>query len=142
MGDVTRDGGVLDGFRVGYVPDGVGDEVSDFATEWEDIHFASRFWERQTPDGYRADLRVHVLRGERLTDLEALRTFLADYHERDPDGWRLTEFQHEDGPGLMDDAQAFWSAEPGVAVNVLVDPEQVDREELLAVARAIAARRG
>ncbi|WP_433529122.1 hypothetical protein ACQPYA_22740 [Micromonospora sp. CA-263727] len=137
MGDATRDGGTLDGFHIGYLADGVGDEVSDFASEWDDVHFASRFWERQTPDGYRTDLRVHVLRGARLTDLDALRAFLVTYHERDPDEWQLVEFQHDGGPGLTDDAQAFWLAEPGVAVNVLADPEQVGREELLAVACAI-----
>ncbi|PZG12124.1 hypothetical protein C1I95_26540 [Micromonospora craterilacus] len=137
MTDVTRDGGVLDGFHIGYVPDGVGDEVSDFASEWEDVHFATRVWERQTPDGYRADLRVHVLRGARLADLAGLRDFLTEYHERDPDEWQLTEFQHGDGSGMMSDAQAFWLAGPAVAVNVLIDPEQVDREALLAVARAI-----
>ena len=139
MSDVTRDGGVLDGLHIGYLPQGAGDEVSDFVTEWEDVHFATRVWERQTADGYWADLRVHVLRGERLTDLDALRAFLAEYHERDSDAWQLTEFQHDDGPGLMNDAQAFWLPAPGVAVNVLVDPEQFDHEVLRAVALAITA---
>ncbi|TCB97993.1 hypothetical protein E0H26_10390 [Micromonospora zingiberis] len=132
-----RDGATLDGFHIGQVPDTVGEEVSDFATEWEDVQFATRVWERQTADGYRVDLRVHVLRGQRLTDLDALRTFLADYHERDPAGWQLTEFTHDDGPGLVGDGQAFWLAEPGVAVNVLADPAQVDGDGLLAVAYGV-----
>jgi hypothetical protein len=126
MSDETRDGGVLDGFRIGRVPDGVGDEVSDFATEWEDVCFASRFWERQVPDGSQVDLRVHVLRGDRLADLSALRGFLAEYHERDPAEWRLVEFPHGDGPGLADGVQAFWLVEPGVAVTVLTIPEFSD----------------
>ncbi|MGC5330878.1 hypothetical protein [Micromonospora sp. DT62] len=136
---VTRDGGVLDGFHIRQVPGDIGAEVSDFASEWDDVRFATRVWERQTDDGYRVDLRVHVLRGERLTDLAALRDFLAEYHERDPDDWPLTEFPRGETTGLHDASQAFWLAEPGVAVNVLVDPAQVDREQLLATALAVVA---
>ncbi|RIV38332.1 hypothetical protein [Micromonospora radicis] len=132
-----RDGGMLDGFHIAVVPDEVGEEVSDFATEWEDVRFTTRVWERQTADGYRVDLRVHVLRGERLGDLDALRAFLASYHERDPDGWQLAEFPHDDGAGLVGDGQAFRLAEPGVAVHVLVDPELIHGDVLLAVARGV-----
>jgi hypothetical protein len=136
---VTRDGGVLDGFHIRQVPGDIGAEVSDFASEWEDIRFATRVWERQTDDGYQVDLRVHVLRGERLTDLAALRDFLTEYHERDPDDWPLTEFVHGDSAGLRDDSQAFWLAEPGVAVNVLAATDMVDRGQLLATALAVVA---
>jgi hypothetical protein len=131
--DETRDGGVLDGFRIGQVPAGVGDEVSDFATEWGDVRFASRVWERQVPDGHRVDLRVHVLRGDRLVDLTALRDFLGEYHERA--AWHLEEFPHGDSVGLHDGTQAFWLVEPGVAVNVLTLPEFGDA--LLPTARSI-----
>ncbi|MEV4714193.1 hypothetical protein [Micromonospora sp. NPDC049374] len=132
-----RDGGTLDGFHIGQVPADVGDEVSDFATEWDDVRFASRVWERQVPDGHRVDLRVHVLRGDRLVDLTALRDFLGEYHERDPAGWHLSEFEHGDSLGLTDGVQAFWLVEPGVAVNVLTTPEF--SESLLPAARSIQA---
>ncbi|WBB54152.1 hypothetical protein [Verrucosispora sp. WMMD573] len=135
--DETRDGGVLDGYHIGQVPAGVGDEVSDFATEWDDVSFASRVWERQTPEGHRVDLRVHVLRGDRLVDLTALRDFLCGYHERDPAEWQLSEFPHGDSVGLHDGAQAFWLVEPGVAVNVLTTPEFGG--SLLSTARSIQA---
>ncbi|PZF90077.1 hypothetical protein [Micromonospora endophytica] len=138
---MSRDGGVLDGFHVGWVPEGTGDAVSDFASEWEDVQFTTRVWERQTADGYRVDLRVHVLRGERLTDLDALRTFLAEYHERDLALWHLTDFPHDDGPGLLGEAQAFWLPAPGAAVNVLVDPERFDAVTLQTVARAVTPQR-
>ncbi|MBX7264635.1 hypothetical protein KIF24_00210 [Micromonospora sp. Llam7] len=137
MSDETCDGGLLDGFHIGQVPVGVGDEVSDFASEWDDVRFASRVWERQVPDGYRADLRVHVLRGDRLTDLTALRDFLCGYHERDPVEWRLVEFPHGDGLGLTDGVQAFWLVEPGVAVSVLTVPEL--SESLLPTALSVRA---
>ncbi|MFI5832953.1 hypothetical protein ACIA5A_04660 [Micromonospora sp. NPDC051300] len=116
---MARDGGELDGFHIGELPGGVGEQVSDFATEWEGVRFATRVWERQVEDGYRVDLRVHVLRGDQLTDLGALRDFLADYHERDPATAELAGFPHPDGPGLIGDTEAFWLTEPGVAVNVL-----------------------
>lgn len=137
----VRDGEVLDRFHIGWVPDGTGDEVSDFATEWEDVRFATRVWERQTAEGHRVDLRVHVLRGERLTDLDALRTFLSGYHERDIAQWHLTDFPHYDGPGLLGEGQAFWLPAPGVAVNVLIDRERFDAATLQTVACGITATR-
>ncbi|MFU8854264.1 hypothetical protein ACNAW0_25240 [Micromonospora sp. SL1-18] len=132
-----HDGGELDGFRIGHVPHGVGAEVSDFATEWEDVTSATRVWERQVDEGYRVDLRVHVLRGDRLVDLAALHDFLAEYHERDPAGVELAEFAHPDGPGLIGEDEAFWLVEPGVAVDVLVDPEHHDPSALRATAEAV-----
>ncbi|RKN50731.1 hypothetical protein [Micromonospora endolithica] len=139
---MTADGGVLDGFRIGYLPDGVGAEVSDFASEWEEVRFATRVWERQVPDGYRVDLRVHVLRGERLADLAALRDFLAGYHEGAPEGWLLNDFVHGEVAGLHDNAQAFWLVEPGVGVNVLVEPEMLDGAALLSIASAVVPEHG
>ncbi|WBB75377.1 hypothetical protein O7602_07640 [Micromonospora sp. WMMD1128] len=127
-------GGELDGFHIGFLPPGIGEVGSDFASEWEDVSFATRVWERQVEDGYRVDLRVHVLRGERLTDLGAVRAFLADYHERDGGAWELADFAHPDGPGLIGAAEAFWLVEPGVAVDVLVDPEVVDAGALRSIA--------
>lgn len=134
---MTRDGGELDGFHIGYLPAGVGAAVSDFATEWEDVRFATRVWERQVEDGYRVDLRVHVLRGERLTDLGAVREFLADYHERDTATWELADLAHPDGPGLVGDTEAFWLVEPGVAVDVLVDPDAADAGALRSIAEGV-----
>ncbi|WBB80070.1 hypothetical protein O7606_01335 [Micromonospora sp. WMMD882] len=133
-----RSGGELDGFRVGYVPAGVGDLVTDFATEWDDVRFVSRVWERETGEGARVDLRVHVLRGGRLATLADLRAFLADYHERDADDPTLTEFRHGDSAGLIGPAEAFWLVEPGVAVDVVATPDAVDAEELAAVARTVS----
>lgn len=89
---VGRNGGELDGFRIGYLPPAVGDLVSDFASEWEGVSLATRVWERQVEDGHRVDLRVHVLRGDRLGTLVDLRDFLAEYHERDNADSALTTF--------------------------------------------------
>lgn len=136
---VAQDGGELDGFHIGYLPPDVGDLVSDFASEWEDVSFATRVWERQVDDGHRVDLRVHVLRGDRLGTLAELRNFLAEYHERDNADWALTDFQHGKDPGLIGAAEAFWLAEPGVAVNVLIDPERFTTDALGQVAQKVTA---
>ncbi|MEU8285915.1 hypothetical protein AB0C01_16430 [Micromonospora sp. NPDC048905] len=138
-GPVTRNGGELDGFCIGYLPPDVGDLVSDFASEWEDITFATRVWERQVEDGHRVDLRVHMLRGDRLGTLAELRDVLAEYHERDNADWALTDFQHGEDPGLLGAAEAFWLAAPGVGVNVLVDPERFSVDNLRAITQRITA---
>ncbi|MGA4730184.1 hypothetical protein ACPB67_22420 [Micromonospora taraxaci] len=136
---VARDGGDLDGFHIGHLPPDVGDLVSDFASEWKDVSFATRVWERQAEDGHRVDLRVHVLRGERLGTLAELRDFLAEYHERDPAEWELTEFQQVERSGLIGAAEAFWLAAPGVAVDVLVDQDRFTTDTLRAVIQGITA---
>ncbi|MGC4864349.1 hypothetical protein ACLQ3B_02805 [Micromonospora sp. DT53] len=115
---VIRDGGELDGFHIGYLPPDVGDLVSDFASEWEDVTVATRVWERQVEDGHRVDLRVHVLRGDRLGTLTELRDFLAEYHERDNADWALTDFQHGEDPGLIGAAEAFWLAERATCYSI------------------------
>ncbi|MET7949581.1 hypothetical protein [Micromonospora sp. NPDC005324] len=136
---VVRDGGELDGFRIGYLPPDVGDLVSDFASEWEDVSFATRVWERQVEEGDQVDLRVHVLRGDRLGALAELRDFLAEYHEHDLDDWAFSDFQHVEGPGLIGAVEAFWLVAPGVAVNVLTGPEGLTGDSLRAVARKVTA---
>ncbi|SCF01538.1 hypothetical protein [Micromonospora chokoriensis] len=135
----ARDGGDLDGFRISFVPSGVGDLVSDFTSEWEDVTVSTRVWERQVEDGHRVDLRVHVLRGERLATLAELRDFLAEYHERDPADGAFTEFQHGEDPGLIGAAEAFWLAAPGVAVDVLFDPERLTVDNLRSIALGVTA---
>ncbi|MDG4805243.1 hypothetical protein O7634_00530 [Micromonospora sp. WMMD1120] len=135
----SRDGGELDGFRIGHLPPDVGDLASDFASEWEEVSFSTRMWERQVEDGHRVDLRVHVLRGDRLSSLAELRDFLAEYHERDPADWALRGFQHGEEPGLIGAAEAFWLVEPGVALDVLLDPERFTPDALRAIAVGITA---
>lgn len=134
---MARDGGELAGFRIGYLPPGIGELASDFATEWEDVRFVSRVWERRVEDGYRVDLRVHVLHGERLTELAAVREFLAAYHERDAATWELVDLAHPDGPGLIGAAEAFWLVGTGVAVNVLIDPDTADADGLRAIVEGV-----
>jgi len=132
-------GGYLDGFTVGFLPVGVGELVSDFTSEWEDVRINSRVWERQVADGYQVDLRIHVLRGERLADLASLRDFLAEYHEIDPGEWPLIGFQNGQSAGLIGEVEAFWLFEPGIAVEVRRAADRFSIDDLRAVADGVQA---
>lgn len=129
----------LDGFRLGWVPPGIGPMVSDFAYEWDDVGFWSRVWESGPyPDeSFRVDLQVTVMRSPSFTDVAAVRGFLVEYLERDPGGWATAPFGHPDGPGFLDVGELFWLAEPGVAVRVLGGGEQVDMRDLVRTACAV-----
>ena len=122
---------VLDGFAITRLPAGLGPMVSDFDYEWEEVVHRSRVWERGPDDegAYHVDLTVKVLRGERLRDLAALRDYLTEYHERDPDDWPLEKFQQRGSrPGYHDAVGAFWLEAPGVAVEVRVGERFTERD--------------
>lgn len=132
-------GGRLDGFAIDVLPVGVGEQVSDFTYEWEEVTFNSRVWE-SGPDedgAYSVDASVKILRGDRLTDLSALLDYLAYYHERDVESWELTEFEHPDGPGYRGAGEAFWLVEPGVAVSVRVDGDRFTTADLMRTANGV-----
>ncbi|MBB4930060.1 hypothetical protein F4561_000880 [Lipingzhangella halophila] len=128
----------MDGFSVGYVPNGVGGLVSDYSTEWEGVAFESRVWEHRTSEGgYRVDLKLNVLRGERLTSVEALRAFITEYEEQDPDEWDLRPFQNGQWPGYRTEGLAFWLVDSGVGVSVRLDPRRFEDHELTLTARGV-----
>ncbi len=135
-------GGELDGFTIGHLPDQIDERtsVSDFEYEWGDVAFSSRVWEKSLPGGgARVVLQVLVMRGSGLTDLPAVRDFLAEYHERSPD-WELTEFDNNGHTALHGETEAFWTPAAGVAVEVRDAFGLVGREDLLATARGIRAQ--
>lgn len=118
----------LDGFRIGWVPPGIGTSVSDFAYEWDDVSFTSRVWESGSDtDGWNVDLHVTVLRGDVLDDPAGMHAFLAEYHEKDPRTWAQQPFDHRGRPGFRTESAVFWLAEPGVAVWVRVAPRFGDQ---------------
>ncbi|MEU4473033.1 hypothetical protein [Micromonospora sp. NPDC023888] len=84
-------------------------------------------------------MRVHVLQGDRLGTLGELYDFLAEFYERDPADWALTEFQHGGTVGFIGASEAFWLAVPGVAVNVLIDRERLPQGTLQTITQRIAA---
>ncbi|GAA3726677.1 hypothetical protein [Salinactinospora qingdaonensis] len=127
----------LDGFTVTALPPQVGEVISDFDYEWQRVAFSSRVWERRTGSGYRADLVIAVLRGERLRDPAALREFLANYHEQEARAWSLRDFRHADGSGFIGAERAFWLVSPGVAVSVRLDGERFAPQWLQTTARGV-----
>lgn len=122
----------LDGFVIESLPDGLG-TPSDFEYEWEDVRFHSRVWETgPDPEGaYKVDLTAKTLRGERLTDLEALKTFLIEYEEKDPDSWQLRAVKVGEHDGLATGDEVFYFVSPGVAAEVSIDHERFTEEDLL-----------
>jgi hypothetical protein len=127
-----RRAGTLDGFVIENLPDGIG-TPSDFEYEWEDVSFHSRVWETgPDPEGaFKVDLTVKTLRGEELTDLEALKTFLIEYEERDPDSWELTPVQVGGYDGLFAGDEVFYFIAPGVAAEVTIDHDRFTDEDVL-----------
>ncbi|MEV6281577.1 hypothetical protein [Kribbella sp. NPDC051770] len=123
----------LDGFTITHVPANVG-ATSDFEYEWEDVTFHSRVWETTTGDTTTVDLTLKTIRGDRIADLESLRTFLTEYHEKDPATWDLTAQELGSYGGYTTDGQAFWFVEPGLAAETTINRSRFSQEELLKTA--------
>lgn len=124
--------GTLDGFVIENLPDGIG-TPSDFEYEWEDVSFRSRVWETgPDPDGaYKVDLTVKTIRGDKLTDLEALKTFLIEYEEKDPEDWQLTPVKVGGYDGLFAGNEVFYFIAPGVAAEVTIDHDRFTDADVL-----------
>ncbi|MFI6677857.1 hypothetical protein [Kribbella sp. NPDC050470] len=123
----------LDGFVIEHLPAGVG-TPTDFEYEWEDIRFHSRVWETgPDPEGaYKVDLTMKTLRGEKLTDLEALKAFLIEYEGKDPDTWELRAVKIGAYDGLIADGdEVFYFVAPGVAAEVSLDRGRFSEQDLL-----------
>lgn len=134
----------LDGFVITHVPAGVGPLESEFAYEWEDVTFHSRVWETgPDPEGaYRVDLTVETMRGPSLRDLEALRTYLTEYLEKDPEAWALRRVKVGRYDGYRDDSRIFWLVSPGVAASTLIDRDRFSDTDLLRTARGFVPAHG
>lgn len=131
----------VDRFTLTHLPPHLGANVSDFAYEYDGVRFASKVWESGSDaTGYRVDLDVHVLRSdERLPTTAALRSYLAEYLDRDPADWRLRRVDVRGHVGYLGGEDVFWLFGEGVAVWISADPS-VGREELLATARGVRER--
>jgi hypothetical protein len=123
----------LDGFTINHLPDGLG-TPSDFEYEWEDVTFHSRVWETTAGDATTVDLTVKTVRGDRIADVESLRDFLTEYHEKDPATWDLTPTRLGGYGGFVTDGQAFYFISPGLAAELTIDRSRYPQEALLATA--------
>jgi hypothetical protein len=139
----------LDGFSIGSLPAGLGPQVSDFEYEWEDVRFTSRVWETGPDDdgAYRVDLHIAVLRGEVLTDAEAMHAFLAEYHERDPAVWARDQFRHADGSWRwVESVGTYLLDDPAVdiaslAAEIVEESERNDPNVVKVVGTPVGERR-
>jgi hypothetical protein len=122
----------VDGFVIEHLPGGIG-TPSDFEYEWEDVVFHSRVWETgPDPEGaFKVNLTVKTLRGAKLTDLEALKTFLVEYEEKDPAGWELRPVKIGPYDGLAAADEVFYFVSPGVAAEVSLDRTRFTESDLL-----------
>ncbi|MGW7684858.1 hypothetical protein ACWGID_29225 [Kribbella sp. NPDC054772] len=122
----------LDGFVIENLPDGIG-TPSDFEYEWEDVSFKSRVWETGPDDegAFKVDLTLKTLRGEKLTDLEAVKDFLVEYEEKEPGSWQLTPVKVGGYDGLFAGDEVFYFIEPGVAAEVTIDHDRFTDEDVL-----------
>ncbi|MEV4260047.1 hypothetical protein [Kribbella sp. NPDC049584] len=129
---IEQRAGTLDGFVIENLPDGIG-TPSDFEYEWEDVSFHSRVWETgPDPDGaHKVDLTVKTIRGEKLTDLEALHNFLVEYEEKEPGSWQLTPVKVGGYDGLFSGDEVFYFIAPGVAAEVTIDHDRFTDEDVL-----------
>jgi hypothetical protein len=129
---IEQRAGTLDGFVIENLPDGLG-TPGDFEYEWEDVSFHSRVWETgPDPEGaFKVDLTVKTLRGEKLTDLEAVKDFLVEYEEKEPGDWQLEPVKVGGYDGLFAGNEVFYFIEPGVAAEVTIDHERFTDEDVL-----------
>lgn len=127
----------MDGFVIEHLPAGLG-TPSDFEYEWGDVVFHSRVWETTIGDATTVDLTVKTIRGEKLIDLESLRTFLTEYHEKDPDTWELTAKDIGGYGGYAAEDQVFYFISPGVAAEVSIDRSRFSVDDLLNTAVGFA----
>ncbi|WBQ07104.1 hypothetical protein [Kribbella sp. CA-293567] len=126
---------ILDGFAIDHLPGGIG-SPSDFEYEWEEVVFHSRVWETgPDPEGAtKVDLTAKTIRGEKVIDLETLRTFLTEYHEKDPESWELTAVDVAGYGGYRADDLVFFFVEPGIAAEVSIDRVRFSDDDLLGTA--------
>ncbi|MEU6246027.1 hypothetical protein [Glycomyces sp. NPDC047010] len=128
----------IGGLAIGYLPDRLG-SASDFEFEWGGVAFVQRVWETRldgaSPDSgaWRVDLQIQAMRGEALADMDALRAFLAEYHERGDD-WKPEPFGAD---GLSSDREVARLLAPGLAVEVRDPFSRQGIDEVRQVAAAI-----
>ncbi|GAB3219232.1 hypothetical protein GCM10027447_01610 [Glycomyces halotolerans] len=105
---------IIDGLAVTRLPSGLG-RASDFEYEWGGVDFLQRVWESEVEAGvWRVDLQIHAMRAEHLTDPQAMREFLIEYHEKDP-SWATEQFGDD---GFAAERAVMRFIESGLAAEV------------------------
>lgn len=125
---------MVDGVGFRHLPAGLGTS-SDFTYRYQRVDFVARVWESQIPEGWRVDLDIDVLHGDRLTTPAALRRWFVAYEARDPAPTYRAVRVHGARGWLASD-QLFWLVRPGFAVSVQLDGSRWSTAEVLHTARS------
>lgn len=129
----------LDGAELRYLPPGLG-ASSDFEYEYDDVSFTARVWESGSDAaGWRVDLDVQIMRGDRLRTPAALHDWFLEFEDRPPQAARYGPMRIRGHRGWMSRDEVFWLVRPGLAVSVRIDRTRWASRALLRTARGIRA---
>lgn len=132
----ARRGAWLDGVQLRYLPPGLGTST-DFEYEYDDVAFVARVWESGSDaTGWRVDLDVDVMRGDRLTGARALRDWFIPYEDRPAGAVHYRPVRIHGHRGWATADEVFWLVRPGVAIAMTVDRSRIPTRQLLRAARA------
>lgn len=127
---------VLDGIAFGYLPTRLG-RASDFEYGLDGVDFVSRVWESGSDEaGWRVDLDIEVLRGDRLSSARALHDWFIRYQDRPAAEAQYTLVRVNGHPGWLCRDQLFWLLRPGLAASVQLDRNRWARAEVVRIADA------
>ena len=126
----------VDGVRLPYLPPGLGTST-DFDYEYDDVAFGARVWESGSDaDGWRVDLDVDVMRGERLRSPRALHDWFIPYEDRPAGEVNYHRVRIRGHVGWLTRDEVFWLVRPGLAIAMTVDGARFSTHQLLRAARA------
>jgi hypothetical protein len=129
----------LGGIELRHLPAGLGSST-DFEYEYDDVSFVARVWESGSDEaGWRVDLNVDVMRGDRLSDAGALHDWFIAYEERPPGEAVYRPVRVHGHRGWMSRDEVFWLVRPGLAVAVHLDTTRWPRRELVRTAWGVRA---
>ena len=131
---------LLDGVQLRYLPPGLGTST-DFEYEYDDVAFVARVWESGSDAaGWRVDLDVEVLRGDRLSRAQELHDWFIAYEARPASEVGYRPVRIGGRPGWVTRDEVFWLVRPGLAMAVSVDAARYSQPQLLRTARQARVR--
>ena len=126
----------LDGLQLRHLPTGLG-ASTDFEYEFDDVSFVARVWESGSDDaGWRVDLDVDVMRGERLTNAQALHDWFIAYEERPASEVHYRAVRIHGHPGWVTRDEVLCLVRPGFALAMTIDASRWPHAALMRAARS------
>lgn len=115
------------GVWIGELPAGMG-VAQPFESEGDDgEQISTTVWESQTPEGYRVDASITVVRAPWLQEPQPAFEWLRDWQERPVEEADYRRITLADGrPAWLSADQVVWLVEPGVVASVRLAPDRFD----------------